>query len=162
MRRFVCCVGLLAVLGAVPSAQPPTGGWNGFLPVYLPAPVAGADWSVQVPSGHTWRVVSAYGCLTTSAVPGIRGVRLIIRDPQLQIVRLHTSLFYHGESTFARYQFTHSNHQSTALTTGTLIAADLGAELWVLPGWWITSTSGLAPGDQWDHVFLLVEDWLTS
>lgn len=43
-------------------------------------PAAGADWSVTVPGGFIWRVISAYASLVSSAAAGQRMPRLQISD----------------------------------------------------------------------------------
>lgn len=44
------------------------------------APSAGADWSVTVPGGVVWRVLSILASLTSSATAGTRAVNLTVSD----------------------------------------------------------------------------------
>lgn len=44
------------------------------------SPAAGADWSVPVPSGHLWSLVSVFAQLVTSGVAGNRAPRFFVSD----------------------------------------------------------------------------------
>lgn len=56
--------------------------------VQVPQPAAGADWTITVPAGVLWRLVSAFGLLATSSAVANRTAVLSIGDGDTEFCRI--------------------------------------------------------------------------
>ncbi len=115
-------------------------------------PAAGADWSVIVPGGRAWRVVSIAASLVTSAAAANRAPGLVVSDGSTQFVNAGPSGVQAASLTYA-YGWYHS-------------AAGIGFSTWrtqpipelFLPAGFViaSSTALMDAGDQWSAPVLWV------
>jgi hypothetical protein len=120
--------------------------------VTVPQPAAGADWSLIVPAGSVYELVSVYGSLTTSAVVADRGARLQLGDGHATYLDLAPQAVQAASLT---------NRYAWAAGMSTF-SADSGQvmglpRLYLEPGWTLGSaTDGIDVADQWSTVYALV------
>lgn len=120
------------------------------------APAAGADWSLTVPSGHLYEIVSAYAQLVTSATSATREVLLKLTDGDATYLLLPPPGTQVASKT---YDYAWAQHGGAYAGTGGL--AITLPRLVLLPGWTIGSaTTSIQAGDQWGTPRLLVLDTL--
>lgn len=122
--------------------------------VGVPQPAAGADWSVPVPAGHLWNVLSILATLTTSAVVATRIPRLIFGDGVATFLDVPP---FAGEaaSLTRRYVWVPAGQ---GYTTGNGILSPL-PEVPLGTGWTLaTTTDAIDVADQWSAIKLAVVD----
>jgi hypothetical protein len=120
--------------------------------VTIPAPAAGADWSLVVPAGSVYSLISAYAELTTSATAANRGVRLQLGTGDLTYLDLAPQAVQAASLT-TRYAWVQGMASYSADNGQVLGLPRLDLE----PGWSIGTQTDLIDGaDQWSAVSLLV------
>ena len=125
------------------------------------APAAGADWSLTVPGGFRWRLVSLVGRLVTSATVANRYPTLTLSDGTTVFARVPaiTAAVASGTS-FYWWAIGGGSYVPSTLTTP--------QSLW-LPDMWLESgyvvnanTSALDATDQWSQVAAYVVESRTG
>lgn len=115
-------------------------------------PAAGVDWSVTVPAGQVWEVISAYASLVTDATVANRAARLVVGDGTSTVLSIAPAGLQVASTTI-RYAWLVAG---VAYVTGSGQVAAL-PRLVLAPGWTIgTATEGLVVGDNWSAPRLLV------
>lgn len=110
-----------------------------------PAPAAGADWSVNVPSGKLWQIQSIYARLVTDANVANRGPRLILSDGGAEFLRLPAAVVAAAGVT-TDYQW-FANAVSVSLNNGVSFPLP---PLILAPGAVVSvATASIQVGDQW-------------
>lgn len=114
----------------------------------IASPAAGADFTIPVPSGHLWSLVSVFAQLVTSAVAGNRAPRFFVSDgiatwfliPPAAVQGLTLTV------TYCWHPF------ATPLSVGGAQAVAI-PPLDLEPGWSFgVSTALLDAGDQWSGI----------
>lgn len=124
--------------------------------VWVPGaqPAAGADWTVTVPAGHVYQVLSVAATLTTSAVVANRVPRLIYSDGVADFLTVPPFAVVPASTGMRLSWFPLALGLSTGVAESTSIP-----EVTLLPGGSLRSSTGLIdPGDQWTAVVLQVLD----
>jgi len=117
-----------------------------------PAPAAGADWSVTVPAGKVWRLVSVQATLTTAVAVANRSPRLIVGDGDATFLTIPPVAV---QAASLAGVFDWLEHGS-AYTTAPDQVLSLPA-LVLEAGWTVgTSTTAIQAADQWSAQQLLV------
>jgi hypothetical protein len=139
------------------SRMPGTGN---TVPVTVANPAAGTNFTLTVPAGKVWRLLTLAFSLTTSAVVGNRIVRMIIRDAAGNLVFQAST---HGtqpatqtvvNNTVPYLQMLAANGQDSLVGV---------PDIPLLPGMSInTNVGGMDPGDTITNIFGLVEEWNLS
>lgn len=118
------------------------------------APAAGADFSVTVPVGQRWRVVSCTGLLTTAVAVANRDVTLVV-DDGVNVVAQIPAGFALAASLTNQYTFADSCSQTAAFNG--VSVGPLPSNLIVMAGWRIrTVTANIQAADQWSAGFLQI------
>jgi hypothetical protein len=120
--------------------------------VSVPAPAAGADWSLVVPAGSVYELVSVYASLSTSATVANRGARLQLTAGGVVYLDLAPQAVQAASLTtrYAWAQGMASYSADNGVVTGL-------PKLYLEPGWSIGTQTDLIDGaDQWSAVSLLV------
>lgn len=131
-----------------------------IVPVKKPA--AAAEWTVSVPGGVMWRMLAGYAQLTTSATVSTRNLGLSVTNEGVTLF-FDTSITGIGASSTANLHMVPSIPFLNALTRGQEVWCNFPLFL-LEEGWVITSLqpapgSGLAAGDQYTAVSLLVDEY---
>lgn len=117
-------------------------------------PAAGADWSVKVPGGHAWRLISVYAQLVTAAAVADRQVNLVLNDNIADFLVL-PPVAVQAASLTNTYSWVEHGNQAQV---GTVQALEL-PEVILPAGWTVkVSTTNLQAADQWTAPRLLVLD----
>jgi hypothetical protein len=137
----------------------PTDGQGFLRAVPIANPAAGADWSAAVPTPYSWRLISASALLTTAAGGGNRTVRGLLQDGLLNILWQGCAQTVHAGGLAVQYSFGCVGYSVPAVVTTGYVALPCGVNL---PAGFRfgVSTAGLAAGDQWSNIYLLVEQWI--
>ena len=129
-------------------------GWQ--VPVYLPDPPAGGNWQYTVDGRYAERVVAVWFAFTASAVVGSRNPRLVLQD----VNGVDIAAVPGGSGVVA------GGSVAASLTVGSPGQASSGAgntygflpDLLIPGGWtWTSAVGGMAAGDQFSAVALLVQ-----
>lgn len=118
------------------------------------APAAGSDWSLTVPAGHLYHIVSVYASLVTSIAAATRVPNIVIGDGVGEFLRLppFTSQLASLTRNYAWFA------EAAGDTTGLGIATPI-PELTLLPGWTVgVATDAIDVGDAWGNVRVHVVD----
>lgn len=118
------------------------------------APAAGADWTLTVPAGHVYQLLSVFATLVTSAVAATRIARLLLGD---------------GDSTFLDVppfasQITTLTRRYAWIPAGQAYATGLGIlsplpDVELQAGWTLgTTTDAIDITDQWSAIRVNVID----
>lgn len=126
-------------------------------PFAVANPAAGSDWSVTVPGGVMWRVVSAIARFTTSATVANRSVSFTVMVDGLLVYR-----------TAAFSPITASSAAVVSLLPGSAQAGAAGTaglnvfnvpDTWLTPGCVLSSlTGGIDPADQYSAIAVWIEE----
>ena len=119
-------------------------------------PAAGADWSLTVPAGHLYELLSVYASLVTDANVATRSVSLVLTDGQATYLVLAAPGTQAASLTWGYAWTQHGNAYAGAdgIVSGI-------PRLLLEPGWTIAaSTASKQAGDQWGTPRLLVLDTL--
>lgn len=138
--------------------QRPTDGAGVISSVVISAPAAGADFTVSVPAGARYRLISLFATLTTAVAVANRGVTLVV-DDGVNILGQYPAQTVQAASLAVGYTFGDS-------VTGQ--ASVQGFESVSTPGmmflgqnWRIRSvTSNIQAADQWSAGRMLIQEWL--
>lgn len=126
--------------------------------IAIPRPVAGAEWSVTVPAGATWRLITAEYRFVTSAVAGTRASRLAVTDQDGNLVAIMPPALTQAATITVNYIFDTSYGATTQIA-----AANSGAPVTDQPlksGYTLgSSTANFDAGDQYSIIFVTVEEW---
>jgi len=115
-------------------------------------PAAGVNWSITVPSGRVWEVLSAFAELVTDATVANRAARLIVGDGSTTFLSIPPAGLQTASLTY-RYAWL---ALGAAYQSGSGQAMAL-PRLVLEPGWTIgVSTEGLVAGDNWGAPRLLL------
>lgn len=118
------------------------------------APAAGADWTLIVPAGHLYRVLSVYAQLVTSAVVNTRVARLALGDGVRTFLDLPPAASQAASLT-RRYAWAPGVSGSSQ---GTGVESYL-PDVTLSAGWTIGSVTDLIDvGDTWTGILLNVID----
>lgn len=124
--------------------------------VTLPAPAAGADFTITVPGRELWHPISIRARLATDATVANRATRLEFDDGATVFATIRPGGTIAASSN-ARFGWFHGASQPTGADVGTAFNQAI-PRLVMRPGWRIlTITSGIGAGDQWSEIALLVE-----
>lgn len=120
------------------------------------APAAGSDWTVTVPAGKVWRVLSVRASLVTSATVANRAPALTVSDGSAVFLTVPAPAVQAASLTgvFDWYEY------ASAQAVGNVQAAAL-PELIIPAGFVLaSSTAAIAAGDQWSApVVYVIETW---
>ncbi len=117
-----------------------------------PAPAAGVDWSITVPSGKVWRVLAILASLTTDATVAGRSVRLTASDGDTTFLSL-PPVAVQAASLTGRYAW--GEHVDSRTTSPDQVAAL--PPLTLQPGWVLrVTTTALQAADAWGAPAVLV------
>lgn len=132
------------------SGQSP---WRRYLrTVQVPAPAAGADWSLAVPAGSVYGLISVQASLTTSATVADRAPRLQLTDGDAIYLDLPPQAVQAASLTG---RFAWVQGMSTYGSAGGQVVGM--PALLLQPGWTLgTSTDNIDTTDQWSAVELLI------
>lgn len=115
-------------------------------------PAAGADWTYTVPAGATYRLVSAFATLATSASVANRVPELIIDDGTHS---LSGSLMASPQTAGVTDTYTWGSGLPLSAALSAANTAPLPQSLTLAAGWRVrTSTSGIQAADQWSTIRL--------
>jgi len=144
------------------TTQLPLDGEGAALRIAITNPAAGADWSVTVPTGARWELVSASMLYTASAVAANRQPRLTVDDG--------TNIVFEGPSVAAitaglaireSWGAGAGGPVSADITTGGAVSSGLPNDLYLEGGWRVRSSTGaIDGGDTWTAGSLYVREWL--
>ena len=125
-------------------------------------PAAGADWSLSVPAGARWDLISASALFTSSVGVATRLPRLIVDDG--------TNTLFEAPAIFpqaASLAITQSwgagagGPVTTDELTGGSVSSGLPNDFMLLAGWRVRSSTGaIQVGDQWSAISVSVLEWL--
>ena len=131
--------------------------WRRTRRTYLgSAPAAGADWSVTVPGGKAWRILSVRAALTTSVAAANRVAALTVSDGSAVFLTIPPAAVQAASLTWTYDWLEHGNN----VQVGTLLSG--GFPDLIIPAGFViaSSTSLLDAGDQWAAPRLyVVETW---
>lgn len=121
-------------------------------------PAAGADWSLTVPAGHLYELLTVWAKLTTDANAANRSVVLGVSDGDATFLQLPppalqtASLAY--DYAWAQHGADHGGAPGQAIGLPRLVLE---------PGWVLSvTTANVQVGDQWSQPKLLVLDTLVA
>lgn len=124
----------------------------------VPSPAAGAEWTITVPAGVAWELVTILTRFVTSAVVANRLINLDVNDPDgNRIHRFGTAANVPASQTaVAPFEA-----GSGAFGTVTGQSNPLPSPYLVLPAGYIlrSNTALLDVGDQYNATFLTVREW---
>jgi hypothetical protein len=124
------------------------------------APAAGADFSVTIPVGQRWRVVSCSGLLTTAVAVANRDVTLVIDDGANVMAQIPAGFALLASLT-NQYTFADSCVQSAAFNA--VSVAPLPSNLILTAGMRVrTVTANIQAADQWSVGFLHIGEVFES
>lgn len=125
-------------------------------------PAAGADFTVTVPSGKFWRLLTMIATLQTSAVVAARAVKLFIDDGTDNLYETGNNDTGHSASITAQYSFAPGCPMSTTAVPASAVLRHFPVpEMVLMPGYRIRIVTGaLDVGDQWSAIKLLVDEEL--
>lgn len=125
--------------------------------VAVPAPAAGADWTVKVPGGHLWRPLSILAVLTSSAVVATRAVRLQYFDG-VQTFGDWPAFTTQVASLGRRYVF---GWGVSGVAIGNAIESYM-PDITLQESWQLSSlTDAIDVGDQWTGIFInVIDTWV--
>jgi hypothetical protein len=129
--------------------------------ITVPAPGAGSDWSITVPGGYLWRLVSLYTSFTTSQQSGDRQPRLQIYAGTTLIVEvaLCTSLSASDSVSFLLTPSSTPAH----LVVGTLYRTVIPKHIVLSAGYRLaSSTDNIQTEDAWGDVILVVHEYVVG
>lgn len=122
--------------------------------VSVPSPAAGADWSLAVPGGHTYQILTIAATLTTSAAVATRASRLLFGDGTASFLDLPASATQ--VASLARKYAWWPTAEPVAV--GNAIEAAI-PPLTLPAGWTVASATDLIDvADQWSGIKLAVID----
>lgn len=122
--------------------------------VPVTSPAAGADWSLVVPAGHAYRILSAMAVLTTSATVANRVPRLVYNDGAVDYLFVPPIASLAAGAT-ARYSwFEHAGGQNV----GNGQSISIPTEVLEAGGVLKVNTTALDATDQWSAIFVRVLD----
>lgn len=125
--------------------------------VQVPNPAAGADWSVTVPAGVQWRVLSGVSTLTTSAIAATRHptIDVTVDDVLVYIGPFSASIVANAAAQFSIY----------VDVASPIVASGTSDPFMIMPfdiipqgGVIASHTNSLEAGDQWSATSLWVEE----
>jgi hypothetical protein len=128
------------------------------MPVLVPSPAAGSDWSLTVPGTWWWRVLAISYVLATSAVVASRNLQLRYTDADGNILaQLHGG----GAAVPAATTMTASLWVGGPSSTSNAgLSLSPLPDMVLRPGWKIsTSTAGLDAGDQFSAIVVTAEHY---
>jgi len=127
--------------------------------VQIANPAAGADFTITVPTGARWELVSASALFTTAAAVANRHTLLVVDDG--------ANIVYESAQTTAQIAslaIQHSWGQAIAASTDAGGLSDvnpLPARIALVGGWRVRSSTGnIQAADQWSAIFISVREWL--
>lgn len=122
--------------------------------VPVASPAAGSDWSLTVPAGHVYRLVSIYGELVTSAAVATRVPFLTVSDGVSAFLKVPPFASQVASLTRRYAWFPESGGDATGLG----IASPFPG-LALVAGWSLAAATDLLDvADQWSSVRVCVED----
>jgi hypothetical protein len=125
-------------------------------------PTAGHDWGITSQPPGRFRIVSLTAALTTSAVGGNRAVFLQLLNDSATTA----GLFYSGvgQAPSVAVTYTWSSAPVATQTTGSSVVPVGIPVLGILkaPESVQSQTAGIAAGDQWSFITMIVEEWLDN
>jgi hypothetical protein len=129
--------------------------------ITIPAPSAGSEWSITVPGGYLWRLVSLYTRFTASSQTADRQARLQIYagDTLICEVNLCISLSA-GDS--VNYLVTPASSPAYVVV-GTLYRTGIPQNILLSAGYRLVSrTANLQTNDAWSNVILVVHEYVVG
>lgn len=131
-------------------------------PVAVPAPAAGADWSVKVPGGRLWRLLGGQALFTASAAVANRllGVQVTASGA---LVQANQSTFAVVAAATPTAVYQSGTALSPANADGTLVPVTFIPQ-WLEGGDQIGSLTGaIQAGDQYSAITLVIEElWYSN
>lgn len=126
--------------------------------VTIDDPAASSDFSDVVPGEESWELLTCSAILTTDATAGNRSPRLRVTDENGVLVNQYPAASAIAPSTSARFGWASGLGGETALLDR---YSSVGFPPPVLfAGWKLeTVTDGIAAGDQWSSIALVVRKW---
>jgi hypothetical protein len=124
----------------------------------VPTPAAGAEWSVVVPNGSVWDVLTARAVLNTSAVVANRNVRVTVSDGTTELGRVGAAVAQPA-SIVGVHSFGLQDAPDFAGAGGLTFNHPLPATRVVGNGVIASLTQNLDVGDQWSGIALQVMEW---
>lgn len=127
-------------------------------PIQPAAPIAGAEFTAQVPGGTVWELLSVFGILTTSATVANRMPALIVRDADgVQLERISASTNEAASTTVSWWWGVGLGAENTSNGISTPLPTP---PIPMQAGWTLTSsTANLDATDAWSKVVLIVRQW---
>jgi hypothetical protein len=154
--------GSFAALG-YPQTQPlpPSSGAGVTRSITVATPAAGANWSITVPPGASWTLISARATLVTSAAAANRTPNLQIKDGSGNIVLDALGGVAQTASLTVTWSWSAGAATSTVLSSVNSVGLPQGLKL--NAGWVIQqATANLQAADQWSAIALSVTETVTA
>ncbi len=121
-------------------------------------PVAGAEFTMTVPTGARWRLVSVYGYLTTNATVANRTVHLIVDNGSTSVCYVAAQT---AQTASQDIEYTFGATLPSVATTAAASVNPLPEQLHLVAAYRIrTFTTNLQAGDDWGAPRVLVEEWI--
>ena len=138
--------------------ESPTSGAGSLRPQNVVDPVAGAEWTLVVPTGVRWRVIGARFVFTTTATAIDRHVRLLVQEGA-NILMIPGADRVHPASKGFNYNVA-ANGFPAAATAG-IVTIPLPGGLMLQRGMTLrTATVSIQSGDTFTSIWIYVEEWL--
>lgn len=123
--------------------------------IAVPNPSAGHGWTVTVPGGMAWRLLTVYSQLTTSAVSATRSPFLLVTDGTTILYRLPAGGTVTASSTLLMTWGV--DFPLTASPIGSAALTPLPGRVLMMPGWVLAlSVAGMGAADTLTGTSLLV------
>jgi len=129
--------------------------------ITLPAPDVGSEWSITVPGGYLWRLVSLYASFTTSSQTGYRQARLQIYagDTLIAEVKLCISLSPDYSATF----LVTPTSSPAYVVVDDLYRTGIPRNLLLSAGYRLaSSTANIQTNDAWSNIILVVHEYVVG
>ena len=142
------------------TIEPACGGQGNITDATGADPAAGVEWSITVPFGARWRLISVHASLVTDATVANRFAMINVANTGgLRIFRANSNTA-HTASINGLYSF--SAAPRTVDGANNTFNIGLPPDLWLLSGDVISSiVQNLQAGDNWGAPVARVEEWLT-
>lgn len=124
----------------------------------VPTPAAGSDWSLTVPAGVIWQVLSVRAQLVTDAVVATRvpSLDFVTADGTIVVRHPVDSTKVASVSAFFDWMVGYGDH----INEGGVVGLSMIADFPLLAGWAVkTTTFAIDAGDQWSGITVAVREW---
>jgi len=129
--------------------------------ITLPAPNAGSDWSITVPGGYLWRIISLYTSFATSSQTADRqpSLRIYAGATLIGEVKLCVSLSASASATF----LVTPTSSPAYVVVDTLYRTGIPRNILLSAGYQLaSSTANIQTSDQWGNIVLVIHEYVVG